>query len=377
MKKQNILIVDADKVTVDWLDKILSEAGFTTRTAANGREALEVAYAHPPDIIILDMVLPDMDGSEVFTQLRREPEMADIFVLVLSSRDSPGEIAAMFNKGVNDYIIKSPKAGIEVLEKCTSFFVRQKLIDRNLPKGHLIGFFSAKGGTGTSTLCVNLATSLAQLVVPKRLVVVDLVLPLGSLSIITGQTDVSSIATITNSFSKFDLDEHIVTSQVWEFSILGSSLTPHQAQAVIPDLIAPLFDVLLQTFDYVVVDFGRSWSPISLPLLLDTDSLVFILGPDMLTVELTRSVLKYLDELGISKKRFFPILNRAVGLEGLTKTQIEDKLELPIVGTVPHARDCFTNASNRQVPYIKKYPNDTITVVLKNLAQQLYQHVKY
>jgi len=376
MKKQNILIVDNDKITVNWLVKILSEAGFTTQTAATGQDALNAVHAHPPDIIILGLSLPDMDGSDVFDRLRRDPEMAGIYVIVLSSRDSPGEITSLLNKGVNDYIIKSPKAGIEILGKCNSFFVRQNLAAQKSHKGRLIGFFSAKGGNGTSTLCANMATALAQQVAPKRLVVVDLVLPLGSLSIITGTKDVSSIASITYAFPKLALNEHISTARGWDFSILGSSRSPLEARDVVPDLIDPLFEASFQAFDYVLVDLGRSLSRISLPILMNTQSLVFILGPDRVTLELTQSVLKYLDELGISKNRLFPILNRAVGRDGLTKTEIEERLGLSIVGTVPHAGDNFTVAINQHRPYIKQFPNDVVTLVLKDLARHLYEHVE-
>jgi pilus assembly protein CpaE len=375
MTEKNILIVDRDQVTVNWLEKILIDAGFTTQTAVTGKAALVAISINLPDIIILDPELPDMDRFEIIELIRKEPELANIFIIVLSGRDSAHDITDMLNKGVNDYIIKSPRAGVELLGKCNSYFVRQNLPERKVKKGRLIGFFSAKGGNGTSTLCVNMATAFAQIVLPEEVVVVDLVLPLGSLSSITGTSSTSSIAKIPYSFPKISLDEFITHSKVWGFSILGSSRTPGQARDVVPDLIDPLFEALLRSYPYVIVDLGKTLSRISLPLLRNTQSLVFVLGPDKVTLDLSQSVLNYLDELGVPNQRLFPIINRAVGREGLTKTEIEDKLKLPIVGTVPHASDIFTLACNKNKPYIKEYPNHVVTLVLKDLVKQLHEHV--
>jgi two-component system, OmpR family, KDP operon response regulator KdpE len=98
-----ILVIDDEPQILRALRTILTEKDFAVTTAAHGEEGLALAAAHVPDLIILDLGLPDMDGIEVCARLR---EWTDCPIIVLSVRDSEREKVAALDKGADDYLTK-------------------------------------------------------------------------------------------------------------------------------------------------------------------------------------------------------------------------------------------------------------------------------
>ncbi|MCJ7584622.1 MAG: response regulator [Anaerolineales bacterium] len=378
MTKNTILVIDNDQATSKWLFTFLSNAGYEVRTASSGREGLGKLTAERPNLVILDLSLPDIGGEQVVESIIQNPITANIPIVVLLRKDNPQEIARLFDKGIADYIVKRPGIESELLAKCRTCLSRARHSTSQLPKGRLISFFSAKGGNGTSTLCLNLAHILARQVTPKTVLVTDMVLPLGSLSIMTGSQQRRSIVELTTEGGPYDykkLKEFLAPARLWDFSILQGSRNPHDAQRLNPDQIEPLFESLLLMFNYVIVDLGKTLSRVSLPLLGSSDGVVIVLGVDLVTVELTLAALKFLEETGIQKDKLFLILNRAVGREGLSKLEIERRFNLPIQGTVPYVQDNFNLASNQNVPYASRFPQDPCKLILNDLAGLLRKRI--
>ena len=99
--------------------------------------------------------------------------------------------------------------------------------------------------------------------------------------------------------------------------------------------------------------------------------IVLTVGTNLSGVNLTKKAWNYLLDLGIEKDRLFPILNRAVGLEGLTKAEAEKILGFDIKLTVPYMVGNFALANNQNVPVNLKFPNDTVSIVLKQAAIEI------
>ena len=107
--KNKILIVDDNPDIVEMLEYNLSSEGYRIKSAANGLEALALAKKFIPDLIILDIMMPEMDGVETCRQIRTIPELADKLVIFLTARlEEYSEIAA-FETGADDYITKPIK----------------------------------------------------------------------------------------------------------------------------------------------------------------------------------------------------------------------------------------------------------------------------
>ncbi|HZS37413.1 MAG TPA: response regulator transcription factor [Polyangia bacterium] len=125
-----VLIVDDEKDLRQLLDFNLKQAGYRTQQAAGGREALERVEREPPDIILLDLNLPDVPGTEVCAQLKADPETGAIPVIMLTARGSESDRIAGFELGADDYVAK-PFSVRELVLRLD--VLRRRLLDRSTP----------------------------------------------------------------------------------------------------------------------------------------------------------------------------------------------------------------------------------------------------
>jgi two-component system alkaline phosphatase synthesis response regulator PhoP len=100
---KTILVVDDENRLVSLVESYLKQEGFRVETASNGREALEVARHHPPDLIILDIMMPEMDGHEFLEAYRHDHSTP---VILLTARVEEQEQLIGFEEGADDYVTK-------------------------------------------------------------------------------------------------------------------------------------------------------------------------------------------------------------------------------------------------------------------------------
>lgn len=103
MSEISILVVDDEPNIVNLVASYLKKEGFQVHTATNGQSALEAARAFRPSIIILDIMLPGMDGIEVLTHLRRE---SDVYVILLTAKGEETDKIVGLSVGADDYVTK-------------------------------------------------------------------------------------------------------------------------------------------------------------------------------------------------------------------------------------------------------------------------------
>jgi len=106
-----VLIVDDEPDVVDLVRYHMAKAGFDVLIARNGHEALTVAKSERPDVILLDLMLPGIDGQEVCRLLKTDPSTADTGVLMLTAKGGTNDRVKGFELGADDYVAKpfSPK----------------------------------------------------------------------------------------------------------------------------------------------------------------------------------------------------------------------------------------------------------------------------
>ena len=121
--KFNVLAVDDIPLNLLLVQKMLSRFNFKLRTAANGQLALDAVAAQKPNLILLDLMMPGIDGFEVIRRLREDPETADIQIVILSALNSNEDVIKGFNVGANDFIMKPI-----IMEKLLSCVVNQLAI---------------------------------------------------------------------------------------------------------------------------------------------------------------------------------------------------------------------------------------------------------
>lgn len=122
MKKLKIVLVEDDEVLSKVLGEELKESGFDVFRAFAGDEGLKLAKSKKPNLILLDLMLPKMHGFEVLTELKKDPEVKDIPVMILTMLGSDDDIKKGLSLGANDYVVKSQHAVGEIVDKIKDFF---------------------------------------------------------------------------------------------------------------------------------------------------------------------------------------------------------------------------------------------------------------
>lgn len=106
VRKKKILAVDDEKAIVRLVQVNLEREGYEVVTAYDGREALEKVASERPDLIVLDVMMPYMDGFEVLQQLKKDPETRDIPVIMLTAKAQDADVFRGWQSGVDCYLTK-------------------------------------------------------------------------------------------------------------------------------------------------------------------------------------------------------------------------------------------------------------------------------
>jgi DNA-binding response OmpR family regulator len=104
-----ILVIDDDPAMTDLLRLILSPIQAAIFTSNSGPEGIEIAATHHPDIVLLDLMMPEMDGWQVCVKLR---ESSNVPILIMSAIDNPGLIAKALDAGADDFLVKPVPSGV-------------------------------------------------------------------------------------------------------------------------------------------------------------------------------------------------------------------------------------------------------------------------
>jgi pilus assembly protein CpaE len=359
MELNKILLVDRDEASRQFLAQMLQKKNYNVYHASGGNQGM-----------------PDMTAIEFIQQIRQNQHISGTPCVVLTSKSDPEEMRACLQAGCAEYYIKSGMVMITLVDAIPRLLVEGKRTQSQSRKGLLLVFLSAKGGTGTTSLCANIGMSLVKHFSPSTAVVVDLVLPFGSMAQLVGCPDSPYNLIHVSERQPKDISseyfrETLLTPSNWLFRLLPGSPDPEAAQRLNIANVQNIIGALRKEFDYVVLDVGRALSKVTLPIIEEADLLSIILSTDQSTVTLTRKLWSYLSAQGCSPQKAFPFLNRAVGLEGVTKAEAEKIIGLEIKLTMPYMTGNFTLANNQNMPVLLKFPNDTAGLVLKQAAMEM------
>lgn len=386
MAEKTVLIVDGDGASRNFLARALEQKHCRVLETSLGKEGLIFAWRDRPDLILVDPKLADLPGEELLRKLRADARTASIPAIALSSDPSPARKTACLEAGVNEYFYKSAE-GIPVLMDAIDLWLAMRPnetppeLEQTAPLtlkkkgGLLIVFLSAKGGTGVSSLCANLAMNIFLHQPKARVAALDSVLPIGSIASIVGYDGGMNLITLAamppeKTDSAF-FRENLPKIPAWKFHLVAGSPDPESAIGLRADRIGQIVQALQASYDFVFMDVGRSLSQIILPIILQADLIAMPISPDMGTVRISRIIWQYLQSKGVTQDRMFIILNRVVGFEGISKSEVEATLGLKAQSALPHLGGNILMANNQHVPFSSKFPNDTAAMILKEAALQM------
>ncbi len=374
MSEKKVLVIDEDAVSRNFVARKLIEKNYEALQTGSGKEGLIFAWRDRPDVVIVDPVLADIRGEEIAAKLKGDTRSAAIPLIALSRDASPERRNSCLAAGFDAYIVKSAEA-LTLLNEALNRFLRFARDDAVKQAGALIVFLSAKGGAGTSSLCANIAMNIAQLRADARVVVVDLVLPIGSIAPIVGYEGEQNIVTITDLPLEHTTPEflrgELPKINVWGFSLLAGSPDPQSSNQLKIERIWDVIAALRAAFDFVLVDAGRALSKITLPIIQRADLIALVISTDASTLPLTATLLTFLRNQGVPANAIYAILNRAVSLEGLSKADVENSIDITVRATLPYLGTNFPFANSQHQPFTLKFPKETASIIFRDIAADM------
>jgi DNA-binding response OmpR family regulator len=376
---EKILVVDDDLDTLRLVGMMLERQGYQILAATSGQQALGLARSDKPDLVILDLMMPDMDGLEVARQLRSSPDTKDISIIMFTAKGQTDDKLEGFDAGADDYLTK-PTQPRELVAHVRAVLKRSERLPGSsgrqyTEQGQLIGVIAAKGGVGVSTVAVNLGIALQQQS-KKKVVVTDFRPGCGTIGLELGYKNPGGMSGI------LDANPKSITPQLIEDGLINHASgvrfllsTARPQDASLCNAIES-FEMIAQQIaylgQYIVLDLGGSLTPVNQKVLEQCSRIILTMEPVGQTVQQTRDMLEYLSSKGIAQGKFITVLvNRLRAGIQLSLGQVQDAYGRNIDVIFTAAPDLAYQSQESTVPMILRQADGVTTQQFNSLADTI------
>jgi len=354
---EKILVADDDRDSLKLIGLMLQRQGYQISVAQDGLQTLSKAESEMPDLIILDVMMPGMDGYEVCRRLRANPKTAHTPIIMFTAKTQVGDKVAGFQAGADDYLTK-PIHPAELASRVEALLLRSSRGGRAAELAQPItarvyGFIGCKGGVGTTTLAVNVAVAMALDVSRgKRVIVAELVSGAGGAGLQLGFTRPTGLAALIARPAE-ELNAHTVESHLaMHTSGIRLLLAPISSRSA--PLPAPQVEAMVQQLgrlcDYLVLDLGASLDEAVRAVIRYCHYILLITEPQRVALTLAQAMMSDLATVDVPRERIGLVLfNRAPSASTMTKSAVEGLLG-EVIAVIPPAPELAFQASETGVP---------------------------
>jgi len=370
--KAHILIVEDNLVNQRLHKKVIRSAGYQVTTADDGMEALELVEDHKFDLIVLDVMMPKLDGYEICRRLRKNKRTAQVPILMLTSLDSVENKIKGFEAGADDYLSKpyEPEELIARVKVLLRRVTKPVSPTQTLREGKVIATFSLRGGVGVSTLTANLAISLARLW-NRKVALVDLALLAGQAALMLDLPIRNTWADLI-SIPNDEIDQEVLgmamRSHHSGVNVLCSPRKVEDAERIDVSKVERVLQLLCQGYDYVLLDLPHDFSATTLVGLDMAEEILLVLAPELASVRATAMALEVFETLDYPEDIVHLILNWTFEQCGLAKSDIESGLSQNVEVVIPNAPEQFVRAINLGTPPVLNQPESQLCALFDDLA---------
>lgn len=371
-----ILIVDDDPDTIDFLSLILNQQGFQVVAARSGMEALELAHSQSPALIVLDIMMPGIDGYEVARSLRRHPETALIPILMFTAKTQVEDKLAGYESGVDIYLTK-PVHPVELQANINALLAKRKARSVTLTqKGYLIGVLAAKGGLGVSTIALNTAITYNKKYNAK-VIAAELRPGQGSwaqelnISKVNGLCELLRMDPAT--ISETTVDKQLVVNIHGIKLLLASDVSK---DVELSSAVAQ-FEIIIQQLaslaKLVMLDIGTNFMP-AFDMICDLcDEMIVVVEPFPVAIKRTHPLLEELRSKGFGSTKVLTLvtLNQRQGDMSQSVIQIENALGQSVAMGFPPAPELRYVAAEHAKPMVIMQPEGIIAQQFIRLADMI------
>lgn len=367
-----ILAVDDNLVNLKVVSATMQHAGFEVAVAINGLEALELAKQVKPDLVILDIDMPEMDGYEVCRRLRKLPVTANKPIMMLTAHEDLEEKIKGFEAGADDYLTKpfqpaELQARVKVLLKRIS---QSQGADVATLQNKTLGIFSLRGGVGVSTIASNIAVGLAQLW-GETVVLVDMVMTMGQSALMLNlslRNTWADLGTIPADELEEDLIDNVLLKHESGVSVLAAPRGADEGELIQPENVKRVLELLKRKYSYIVLDLPHNFCEITLSGLDLANQIVAVMSPDLASVRAMVGARQVFQKLGYRDEAITVLLNWVFERRGLARKDIENVVKLPLKMVIPFASDTFVSAINLGVPPVLSSKDSPIGALFEDFA---------
>ncbi|MBN1991789.1 MAG: response regulator [Anaerolineae bacterium] len=363
-----ILVIDDDQSILRLLEFTIKRAGHNIITSTDGLQGLAQAEAQKPDLIVADVMMPNMTGYEFCKQARANPVLQETPIIVFSARFQPVDKQTALEAGATDYLPKttSPDHLIKRINELIS--TSQKPV---AARG-VVGLFSLRGGAGVTSLAVNLAVVLAQSQ-KKPTSLVDLARLGGHAALMLGLRPTGSLAqALTNASNTLTPDAikpHLMPHPAGLHLLASSHVYGHEL-SLADHRLEQLVSLLKSGFPFVVLDIPCFLEPDFAAALQLFDKIGLVLSPDMPSLQSTAIALQSLARLGVTEDKIALVVNQIMAQGALPLETIQKAIKRPVAASIPYEPEMI-RAINSGKPLVLNSPNCAGATAIIGLANTL------
>lgn len=379
---EKILIVDDDVDTLRLVGLMLQRQGYQISAATNGQQGLSKAVEELPDLILLDVMMPDMDGYEVTRQLRQNTMTAGIPILMFTAKTQLDDKVTGFEVGADDYLTKPThpselQAHVKALLTRAASREKKSSVEESSRRACMIGVLAVRGGLGVSTIAMNLAAGLFSRT-QAEVALAEMVPGKGTLGLDLGLSNQKAMTKFLSSVPSEITRERVKGALIPHISGVKLLLaSEHPSDMHLISQVAQyetIFEKLSALTRYAVLDLGSGLPPFVQKLLPECNDTVIVLEGVPNSILHTKALIEDLAKLGIKKERITVVLNNRVRSDTqLPATVVQEKLGHPITVTLTPAPELLTQATRMQTAAILCQPDGVTAKQIMKLVDHLIQ----
>jgi pilus assembly protein CpaE len=361
---EKILIIDDDIDTLKLVGLMLERQGYRIAVASNGTLGISRAAVEKPDLILLDVMMPDLDGYEVTRRLRSDPSLAHIPIIMFTAKSMVDDKVAGFEAGVDDYLTK-PTHPAEltahvkaVLSRTVTAKAAPEMRERD--RARVVAFLGARGGSGTTTLALNTAV----------------LLHTGGQDVILAENNPLGLSNLLIRSLKDihlrSIDGELVTHRTGVRLLLASARPKEsELEQAVPQMEAVVRHLATMA-TVVVLDLGGGVRPYVLPIANLADKVVLVSEPIYPSNTIARNLIEELAASGLGRQRIsLALLTRERTSLQIPWQQMAADLGVELAGLVSPAPEQAHQSAQNGAPLILLHPDTLVGDQMRKLAANI------
>ncbi len=376
---EKILIVDDDLETLRLVGLMLQRQGYDIVAANNGSQALNQVSKEKPDLIILDVMMPDIDGYQVTRQLRSNPVTQYIPILMFTAKNQVDDKVAGYEAGVDDFVSK-PIHPAELGAHVKALIARNKSRATPTAKGYVLGVISPRGGLGVSTVVLNLCISLYDRYKIES-IAMEVHSGKGTWAYELNQEKQAGLQNLlampAGEIKPSSIEKQLYYTSYGVRLLMASNLHTDLKYMKSEQQMETILQNLPSLAKFSVLDLGSGYLPNLLKALTFCNEILIVTEPYPASVGQVVQLLKEFAQLGFGKSKPINILsvNRVRADMQISVAQMQESFGQSVMEVIPPAPEIAYQSAVRNIPIIKIQPDSLIAHQISRVADVIVKHI--